>query len=206
MAAATPRLSLPDALRFAWPACKRRFGLFATLLLTMFAAWVVLEALVIAGHRLGLVWWTVTHLAFLCFFSGLQLGLLRVCLALADGKEPAVRDAFARLAEGPRFLIAQLGYFLLVLGGCALLLLPGIYLAGRYAFFALAIAGGEPGLVQPFQKSARITAGVVGRVIAIGTGLLLLNVLGAAVLGIGLLVTVPLSLLTMTALYRQLAR
>ena len=197
-------INLQKALAFAWRACWRRFGLFAMVQLAIFFAWVALEVAVIAGQRLGVVWWAVAHLAFLVFFSGAQLGLLRICLALCDGGEPTLRDAFACLADGPRFLAAQLVYLLLVTAGGALLLLPGLYLAARYAFLGFAIADGEPGLVRPFQHSAHLAAGSWGKVLALLFGVVVLNVLGASLLGVGLLVTIPLSFLTMTAIYRQL--
>jgi uncharacterized membrane protein len=49
-----------------------------------------------------------------------------------------------------------------------------------------------------------LTAGVRARLSAILVALLFFNAVGAALLGIGLLVTVPLSTLTMTSVYRQL--
>lgn len=78
-------ISIRHAVNFAWPAFKKRFGLFTAVLLTTLAAWVVLEIVVIAGQRFGIVLWAVMHLAFLIFFAGVELGFLQICRALSDG-------------------------------------------------------------------------------------------------------------------------
>src|SRR6266851_555915 len=97
-------ISMRHAVDFAWPILKKRFGLFTAVLLTILAAWVVLEIAVIAGQRLGVVLWAVMHLAFLIFVAGVELGLLQICRALRDGKVPTFADTFARLPLGPKFL------------------------------------------------------------------------------------------------------
>jgi hypothetical protein len=83
-ASRTPSIRLAHA--FAWPAFKASFGLFAAILLTMFASWLALEIVVVAGQRFGILLWAAAHLVFLAFFSGLQVGLLQISLALHECK------------------------------------------------------------------------------------------------------------------------
>src|SRR5712692_7827535 len=115
------------AFDFAWPTLKKRFGLFTAVLLTILAAWVVLEIVVIAGQRFGILLWVVVHLAFLIFVAVVELGLLQICRALSDGKVPTFADTFARLFLGPKFLAAQILYLLVVVIGLLLLVVPGVY-------------------------------------------------------------------------------
>jgi hypothetical protein len=107
-------ISMRHAFDFAWPAFKKRFGLFTAVLLTILAAWVALEIVVIAGQLFGIVLWAAMHLAFLIFFAGVELGLLQICRALRDGNVPVFADTFAYLPLGPKFLAAQILYLLLV--------------------------------------------------------------------------------------------
>jgi hypothetical protein len=88
--------------------------------------------------------------------------------------------------------------------GLLCLVVPGIYLAVRYALFGFCMIGGETDLVRSFQQSAILSAGKQTYLLAIGVSFLVLNVLGAGFLGVGLFLTVPLSILTMLAVYRQL--
>jgi len=200
-------LALRAALRFAWRALWKHFGLFAAILLTFAAAWVILEAVVIGGQRLGLGigLWAAAHLAFLVFFAALEAGFARVCLDLCDGRTPSFAAVFARLGLGPKLLAGQIVYLLLVLLGLALLIVPGVYLAARFALFSFRLVDGDGDLVGSFRDSAALSRGVVGQLALLLVVLFLLNVLGACILGLGLFVTIPFSVLAMAAVYRQLA-
>jgi len=197
-------ISIRNAVQFAWPAFKNHWALFTQIFLTVFGAWVALEAVVISGQRFGLVLWTMAHLAFLCFFAGIEVGLLRICLHVSAGKVPAYRDAFSHLTLGPQFLAGQLLYGLMVLAGLAFLIVPGVLLAGRFAMFGFCMADGEPNLIRSFQRSANLSINRRLSLFAILVALFLFNLLGASVLGIGLFVTLPLSFLATTSIYRQL--
>jgi hypothetical protein len=198
------QISMRHAFDFAWPTLKKRFALFAAVLLTIFAAWVVLEIVVIAGQRLGIVLWAVMHLAFLIFVAGVELGLLQICRALSDGKVPEFADTFAHLPLGPKFLAAQILYLLMVVIGLLLLVVPGVYLGVRYALFGFCFADSETNLLRCFQQSAILTKGATTGLLWILVALLVLNALGASLLALGLFITVPLSVLIMTDVYRQL--
>lgn len=198
-------LSIRQAFNFAWPIFKKRFGLFTAVLLTIFGAWVALEIVVIAGQRLGIVLWAVAHLAFFIFVAGLEVGFLQICLALCDGGEPTFADIFTHLALGPKFLAGQILYLLAVVIGLLLLVIPGVFLGVRYALFGFCMAAGETNLVRSFQQSAILSMGAKTDLLWILVALVVLNLLGASLLGVGLFITIPLSVLIMTAVYRQLS-
>lgn len=197
-------LSFSEARRFAWSSYTKRPVLLSSIGLTFVGAWVALELAVVAMHGLGIVPWAAAHLAFLILFAGLEAGLLRIYLALSKGGDARYRDIFSVLGLGPSFLGAQLLYLGLVAFGLVLLVIPGVYLAARYSLFGFAVAGGQRNIIEALRSSSAQTAGVRGRLAAIVAALLLLNILGAALVGVGLLVTVPLSILTLTSVYRQL--
>lgn len=198
-------LSVRQAFDFAWPIFKKRFGLFTAVLLTILGAWVALEIVVIAGQRLGIGLWVVAHLAFLVFVAGVEVGFLQICLALCDGREPTFADIFTHLALGPKFLVGQILYVLVVVIGLLLLVVPGAYFSVRYALFGFCMVAGETNLVRSFQQSAFLSMGTKIYLLRILVTLLAFNTVGACLLGFGLFITVPLSVLMMTAVYRQLS-
>ena len=198
-------ISIRPAVNFAWRTFKRRCGLFAAILVAVCVGWVALEVVVIAGQRVGIVLWVAAHLAFLIFFAGIQVGFLRICLALCDGGEPTFADTFAPLRTSLKFLAGQVAYLLMVVMGAALLIVPGVYLGVRYFLFAFYMAGDEPDLADGFEESATLTSGRMICLSSILVALFLLNAIGACLLGLGLFVTVPVSVLVMTAVYRQLS-
>ena len=198
------RISIRQAFKIASPILKKRFGLFTAVLLALFGAWVALEIVVIAGQRFGILLWAAAHVAFLIFAAGVEVGFLQICLALCDGGKPTYADAFTQLTLGPKFLAGQMLYLLMIVIGLLLLVVPGIYLGVRYALFGFCLATGETNLIRSFQHSAILSTGSKTYLLWILVFLLVLNVLGASLLGIGLFITVPLSVLMMTTIYRQL--
>jgi len=198
-------ISIRQAFSFAWPIVKKRFGLFTAVLLAIFGAWVALEVIVIAGQRLGILLCALAHLAFLIFIAGIEVGFLQICLTLYDGGEPTFADTFTHLALGPKFLACQVLYLLMVVIGLLLLVVPGVYFGVRYALFGFCMASGETNLMRSFQQSAILSTGIKTYLLWILLALFVLNALGASLLGLGLFITVPLSVLMMTAVYRQLS-
>lgn len=197
-------ISIHQSTNFAWTVFKRHYGLFIAGLLVIFAAWVVLETIVVTGQAFGITLWALAHVAFLVFFAGMEVGLIKISLALYDGQEPALPDLFAHLALGPKFLAGQCVYLLMVVLGLVLLLIPGFYLGVRYAWAGIFLADGKTNLADSFKHSAAISTAQILRLLAIFVFLLMLNILGASLLGLGLLVTIPFSLLILVSIYRQL--
>lgn len=198
-------ISVRQAVNFAWPIFKKRIGLFTGVLLTILGAWAALEIVVIAGQRFGILLWAAAHLAFLIFVAGIEVGFLQICLALYDGGEPKFTDTFKLLSLGPRFLAGQLLYLLMVVVGLLFLVVPGVYLSLRYALFGFCMAAGETNPLRSLQKSSILSAGVTAYLLRIFVALLVLNAFGAVLLGLGLFITVPVSVLMLTAVYRQLS-
>ena len=199
-----PSIDARRSIAIAWRIFKQRSALFVGILLAILGAWLILELIVITGQRAGIVLWVVAHSAFLLFLAGVEVGFLRICLGLFDGRDIAFGDAFRHLALGPKFLVGQLSYLLAVGLGLVLLIIPGVYLGVQYALFGFCLVDGETNPLRSFQRSSQLTAGVRSGLLATLVFLLALNVLGASLLGLGLFVTIPLSALTMTHAYRQL--
>jgi len=192
------------AYRFATSTYKENVGLLISCMLTFFAAWVLLEVLVVVGQDLGFVWWLSAHITFFIIFAGLEVGFMRICLDLYDGKPVAYSDIFSRLRLGPKFFLMQLAYGVTVLVGLILLIIPGAYLGTRYTFYAFLFTEGKTNLQENFQRSKDMAQNTMGSLFWFLLFLLIFNIVGFSILGIGALVTVPVSMLMKTHMYRQL--
>ncbi len=196
--------SVRDAFDFAWGVFKEHYGLFMGIIMTFFASWVILEVIVIAGQRFGILLWAVAHLGFFILFAGLEVGFIRICLTLQYAKQASYSDVFRGLGLAVKFCAVQLVYILTVLVGLILFIIPGIYFGTRYFLYGFCFADGHPDLRQSFQQSALAGQGLTGFLFRFSLLLLLLNIAGASLLGIGLIVTLPLSVLMKAFVYRQL--
>jgi hypothetical protein len=97
------QISIGEAVDFAWSAYRRRWRLFTSVVLAMLGAWVVLEVVVFTTQPLGILAWALEHIAFVFCFAGIEVGLLRISLALDDGRNPRLADAFNHFNLGPWF-------------------------------------------------------------------------------------------------------
>jgi uncharacterized membrane protein len=187
-----------------WRLFKSRASVFVVSMLLLFLSWVVLEIAVVFLHRLGLPVWLVPHLAWLFLFSGMLVGLHVMALKSVDGEIPRVGDLFGSLERGPAYLLALSIYCLAVSGGLALLIVPGIYLAIRYCLFAQVITDTSASALAALRKAAALAHGNWTPLGALFLIAFLLNIAGMALLGIGLIISFPVSLLAIAGFYRSL--
>lgn len=187
-----------------WCLFKSRASVFVVSMLLLFLSWVVLEIAVVFLHRLGLAVWLVLHLVWLFLFSGMLVGLHVMALKSVDGEIPRVGDLFGSLERGASYLLALSIYCLAVSGGLALLIIPGIYLAIRYCLFAQVITDTSASALAALRKAAELAHGNWAPLGALFFIAFLLNIAGTALLGIGLIISFPVSLLAIAGFYRFL--
>ena len=197
-------ISLRDAFTFARIKYKNHYLLFIAIMFTFFAIWVLLEIIVFAGQKLGIVFWAVAHLVFFMVFAGLQVGFIQICLAVVEGRAVSYSNLFSSLSLGVRFFMAQLFYLALCLVGFVLLIIPGFYWLTQYTMNGFCMAAHSTDLLSSFQNSAQISKNSKFSLFILLMAIILLNLVGASLLGVGLFVTVPVSVLVKTYVFKQL--
>lgn len=115
---------------------------------------------------------------------------------------PGLREALGSLdsASGIQALLMVV----FIVGGVCLLLFPMVYLSIRYGFFAIAIVDKGLGPVASLNESARITDGALWEIALFHLFLFGFNILGALSLIVGLIITVPISIIAYMIAYRML--
>ncbi len=199
------RLDVGETIRYGWTTTKANLGL--VILLTIVAglasgvpSWVA-DPLERSAPALALL----LRLAAFVLSMLVGIGTLRISLLLHDGRPVEVRDLFrADWSLFWRYLLATFAYGLLMGIGFILLVVPGIVLAVRYVFYGYFVLerAARPGTA--LAQSAAATQGARWDLFILGLALLLLNVLGALLLLVGLLVTIPVSYLALARAYRTL--
>ena len=187
-----------------WRLFKSRASVFVVSMLLLFLSWVVLEIAVVFLHRLALAVWLVLHLVWLFLFSGMLVGLHVMALKSVDDEIPRVGDLFGSLERGPAYLLALSIYCLAVSGGLVLVIVPGIYLAIRYCLFAQVITDTSASALAALRKAAALAHGNWAPLGALFLIAFLFNIAGMSLLGIGLIISIPVSLLAITGFYRSL--
>jgi len=197
--------STNEALRFGWDALKRNLSTSIGLSFASLAAVLLLNGFTQASQRhatLSLGFTLLTQLAQVFF----ALLWIRFALAVYDGQQVETRDLLPDGATFLNYLAVSIVYGVLVTAGLILLVVPGIYLAVRYGLASFLVADGRTtDVLGAFRQSSQLTRGSRGRLFLFGVVLLLLNLAGAIVFGVGLLVTLPMSAFASALVYRRLA-
>ena len=200
------KLGMSDRVRshfqIGWRLFKARAGVFVVSMILLFLSGIVVALLVL--HRSGFAIWLIALLAWLLVCSGMIVGLHAMALKSVDGRAPRVDDLFGSLVLGPAYLLALAFYCAAVSLGFALLIVPGIYLAVRYCLFAQIITDKSAGPLAAPRDAAVLARGNYSQLGALFLIAFLLNAAEAAILGLGLVISFPVSLLAIAGFYHSL--
>ncbi len=134
----------------------------------------------------------------------LALGFTKIMLYLVDDRPVQVSDL---VNNGGIFLNYCVGYFVYFIAvgiGLALLVVPGIYIAIRLLFYPYyIIEHGDPSFIA-LQKSWKATEEWVLELFLFGICLVVLNFVGSLLLGIGIILTYPLTTMATAIIFMGL--
>lgn len=193
------RFSTGEALSYGWKKLQENVGPLLTAALAILAVNVIFWLLGsgFLGGLFKLIGWFVSIL--------ISMGVIRIALKIVDGKPVETADLFQRADQALPYFIASVIVGIMVGIGFIFLIIPGIYLAITFGFFGYNIVDKEHGIVESIEQSAAITNAQKGDLFVFGVALFLFNLAGAIALGIGLLITVPVSMLALAYVYRKLS-
>ncbi len=146
--------------------------------------------------------------AFISLVIG--LGLIRAALAILDGGRPTVEQLISTKDIVP-YIIASLLVAVIVTIGFILCIIPGLIAAFLLQFFGYAIidkkadavtTAPESTPVGAIRASFEIVAANVGPLILLAVLCFLLNMVGALLCGVGLLVTLPVTAIAVAYAWR----
>jgi uncharacterized membrane protein len=192
------------ALTFGWETFKKN----ALFLVGVYVAVSITVSVIESADEYGPVSsgyasFVIGMISFLVYMV-LRLGTIRITLKFKDGVMPEFADLFNRWPLAFSYLAASLLYFLMVMVGLALFVLPGIFIAVRFYFYGYFISDGELNPIDALRKSLALTRGFGVELFVLGVALLGLNILGLLCLVLGLVVTMPVSGLAMAFVFRHL--
>lgn len=147
------------------------------------------------------------HIGIFALSLIISLGAKKITLDLVDGKDAQLGDLFSQSQLFWKFLLATVVYAVVLVVGFILLIIPGIYFSLKYGFFGyILVDHPELSAMESLSESARLTEGIRWQLFVFSLALIGINILGAIVFGIGLLYTLPVSIMAYTALYRSLTK
>jgi uncharacterized membrane protein len=198
------KFSLEEALRFGWETLKKYpaflVGVVLFLALINYAP-ILIETY--AREKVG-DYLIPFRIVFTIFQVILNMGVLRITLLYVDGEQAEPRDLFACAHLFFTYFAASLVFVLFVFLGLLLFIIPGVVLALKFQFYDYFIIDKKAGIMESIEKSGKLTEGVLMDLFLFALALFGINLLGFLFVGIGLLVTMPISMVARAHVYRQL--
>jgi uncharacterized membrane protein len=198
------------SLMFGWDCVKKNFWflivVFAFDLLILYLPSIVGKITDKVNFTLpSLIFYFVFNLVFWIMGLIVSLGFLHITVLLASGVNASFSDLFSKAGKIFNCFISSILCGIIVALGFILFIVPGIIFAIRFQFFQYLIIEGNLGPIQALEASWNITKGETMNLIIFWILVLLVNVLGALALGIGLFVTLPLTMIATAYVYKKLA-
>ncbi|MEK7662181.1 MAG: hypothetical protein AAB355_01605 [Patescibacteria group bacterium] len=189
----TPLFSQEELIKFGWLKTKSHFIFMVGLLFVVF-----LIAAAVGENK-------VLSILVAVFAS---ITIINISLIIASGGKPKLKDLPAKYTNFKMiasYIISSLLEGVAVLAGLFLLVVPGIYLALRLQFYKFLIVEKEDiGPIMALKKSWRMTEGHTWNLLLFMIMISFLNVFGMLLLGIGIFVTIPISVIAYALLYKKL--
>jgi len=198
------KFSKREAITFGWETVTNNFVFFASLIIGIGAISFALDFVSDQFQE------DISALSSLIFFLHwiimviLNMGLIYITLRFCDNAKPIYADLFVPSKKFLTFIAASILYGLIVFAGLILLIVPGIVWAIRYSLFRFLIIDEDLGPIDALKKSAELTDGSKWNLFLFDILIGLINILGALAFFVGLLVTIPLSLIASAYVYRTL--
>lgn len=177
---------------------------------------------ILAGLMLGLciIYFTISLLCMPLWFSStgqwvgnilclligsiFSVGYIKNMFQTMDGEEPQFSAYLQSVPKILNMLIGNVLFNLICAIGLLFLVLPGIYLALRFMFFAQYIVEENLSAIDALKQSWRITEGQVGNLLLLALAELLITLIGFILLGIGIFVALPLIYMMQCYAFRKL--
>lgn len=197
----TQTFSKKQALLVGWERFKERpWFLVGLFILTTAISWL---SSTISEHAVGAGVFVFGFIDFL-LQTLISIGLIHVALLVFDEQDAHIHDVFAPVRKIARYFFATILAVLLIVIGFLLLIVPGIIVAIALSFVAYRIVDKNEKAISALRGSWHMTKGHRLNLLVFFLVLALFNLVGLLALGIGIVITAPVSALATVYVYRFL--
>ncbi|OFW57919.1 MAG: hypothetical protein A2Y75_11840 [Candidatus Solincola sediminis] len=198
------RFDRGEAIRFGWEITKNNLLFFVLILLITWSVSAIFSVPNMLGGR---------YIVIFPFFGLIQLVIgvfvgmayVRISLRFLNGETAEFSDLWASYPFFFNYLVGNILYALIVLGGLILLIVPGIIWGLKYQFYGFFILDQGMGPVAAIKKSGEITNGSKGNLFVLGLEFFGIILLGALACVVGLFAAIPTVIIARAFVYRKLA-
>jgi len=193
-----------QAFSVGWSLTKQHIGMLLLLQVSTFLAQIGLSAVTAFMDEDEILLLAAFNIVSFVVSLVLQIGLQRISLDLVD--RPEESPSFRAFLSPPFILfscfVSSILYLAIVLLGSFALIIPGIWLALMFIYCSLSIIDKGHGPIRGLAASKILTRGRRLRLFWFFCCAVGLNILGMIPLGLGLLLTAPITMIGVAWIYR----
>jgi uncharacterized membrane protein len=201
---ANKKFSIGEALSFGWKSVTANLGLFLGIMVVWALLVYVPSAITNTYKDKSFILYALTFIVASAISLVVHMGLIKVMLDFHDGHRPGIPELFSCTGLFVRYAVASSFYNLIAAAGLLLLIVPGIIWMVQFGFYGYFIVDKTCGPIEALKKSAAITKGSRWDIFLFGLLFFGINILGILALFVGLLVTMPVTMLAAAFIYRKL--
>lgn len=196
----TPKISARGCIKYAWGAVMAIPGKFMAIafitLIFQFLPIFFQDIAIIGG---------IIQITCMVIGYWIQMGFIIVALKVIDGKSFEVMDIFPmNLNLFLKYIGTMIVFFVIVFVGFLLLIIPGLIWGYKYALSPTIMIDKNVKVMDAIRSSGVITYGYKWKMFQLMMLIVGINILGFICLGVGLLITMPMSAMAMAKFYRSL--
>jgi uncharacterized membrane protein len=200
------RFSKREAIEFGWRTTRANLGLFIIYLLLSALAGSFFSGFTSLFQKRLPVFSLIFNIGYIFLTIAINIVGIKIALKFCDNDE---REITQVISFTPSLFLKFAGgyilYSLLVAVGFILLIVPGVFWMVKYQYVIYFIADKDMEIGEAFKYSAETTNGAKWELFAFLILLSLINLAGVIFLLVGLLVTIPVTLVAMAFVYRKLS-
>ena len=200
------RFSKREAIVFGWQTTRANLGLFIVYLLLSALAGSFFGGFAGLFQKRLPVFSLIFNIGYIFLTFAINIVGIKIALKFCDNDE---REITQVISFTPSLFLKFAGgyilYSLLVALGFILLILPGVFWMVKYQYVIYFLADKDMEIGEAFKNSAETTNGAKWELFAFLILLSLINLAGVICLLVGLLVTIPVTMVAMAFVYRKLS-
>ena len=204
------KIHYKDIISSAWSLFKKHWGFLLGLLFILavlsFIDSLIQSMFVDENKQLTVSWSVVIGYGIIGSIIGMiiQLGVITIALNIVRGAEVRFNQLIGDIKLVIPFFLGSLLYMVVILVGFVLLIVPAVIWGIKYGQMFYLIVDKRMGVMDAFHKSGEMTYGSKLDIFVLWIIFMLLIIASAIPLGLGLFITIPMSMLLPALVYTKL--
>jgi uncharacterized membrane protein len=199
-----PQFNKREAIDFGFETAKKNFLFFVSVFIVSLLIFIVsqvakgvfaLDNSALPSVIYSLIFWIVNSI--------ISMGYIKISVLFTDGKKPKLANLF-HTQSLLKYIVVSIIRSVVIFVGFLLLVVPGVILALRLQFATYLVVDRDMGIIDSITKSWEGTKGHTWNLFWFFLLLIGINIVGFLALIVGLLITVPLSMIATAYVYRRL--